>query len=219
MAKGKKAIVIREGDSLIGVELTDNDSDILLAARKGKANRFHTASLRAMGRVSAGVRGMRLDDDNEVVGLITMKPDTENTVLVVSEKGFGKRTDLDAYRITARGGMGVKTLNVTERTGELVAFESVNDENDLVIINRSGIALRLRVSDIRVSGRATQGVRLINLDKRGDEIASVCCVPTDPEEAVENIDGEELPELSTEDLNEPDGADVDPADDDADNNL
>ncbi|MDO4318939.1 MAG: DNA gyrase subunit A [Bacteroidales bacterium] len=210
LAKGKKAIVIREGDSLIGVELTDNDSDILLAARKGKANRFHTSGLRAMGRVSAGVRGMRLDDDNEVVGLITMKPDTENTVLVVSEKGFGKRTDLDAYRITARGSMGVKTLNVTERTGELVAFESVNDDNDLVIINRSGIALRLRVSDIRVSGRATQGVRLINLDKRGDEIASVCCVPTDPEEAVEHIDGEELPELSVDELNEPDGgADAD----------
>lgn len=215
LAKGKKAIVIREGDSLIGVELTDNDSDILLAARKGKANRFHTSSLRAMGRVSAGVRGMRLDDDNEVVGLITMKPDTENTVLVVSEKGFGKRTDLDAYRITARGSMGVKTLNVTDRTGELVAFESVNDDNDLVIINRSGIALRLRVSDIRVSGRATQGVRLINLDKRGDEIASVCCVPSDPEEIAENIDGEELPELTDDELNESDGGAA--ADEDVDN--
>lgn len=111
--------------------------------------------------------------------------------------------------------MGVKTLNVTERTGELVAFESVNDENDLVIINRSGIALRLRVSDIRVSGRATQGVRLINLDKRGDEIASVCCVPTDPEEAVEHIDGEELPELTADELNEP--AD-EPADDEENDN-
>ena len=195
LAKGKKAILIREGDSLIGVTLTDDNSDILLAARKGKANRFRTSSLRAMGRVSTGVRGMRLTGDNEVVGMITMEPDSPNTVLVVSENGFGKRTDLDAYRLTSRGSMGVKTINVTERTGELVAFESVNDDNDLIIINRSGILIRIRVADIKVAGRATQGVRLINLDKRGDEIASVCAVPTDPEEDVQGIDGEELPEL------------------------
>ncbi len=127
--------------------------------------------------------------------MITMEPDSPNTVLVVSENGFGKRTDLDAYRLTSRGSMGVKTINVTERTGELVAFESVNDDNDLIIINRSGILIRIRVADIKVAGRATQGVRLINLDKRGDEIASVCAVPTDPEEDVQGIDGEELPEL------------------------
>ncbi len=195
LAKGKKAILIREGDSLIGVDLTDDTSDILLAARKGKANRFRTDSLRAMGRVSSGVRGMRLADDNEVVGLITMTPDSPDTVLVVSEKGYGKRTELDAYRRTSRGSMGVKTLNVTDRTGELVAFESVNDDNDLVIINRSGMLIRIRVADIKTAGRATQGVRLINLDKRGDEIASVCAVPSDPEEEAEKIDGEELPEL------------------------
>ncbi len=203
LAKGKKAILIRENDSLIGVELIDNNSEILLAARHGKANRFKASALRAMGRVSTGVRGMRLDDDNEVVGLIAMQPDSENTVLVVSEKGYGKRSDLEAYRLTSRGSMGVKTINVTERTGELIAFKSVSDDNDLMIINRSGIALRIRVADIRVAGRATQGVRLINLDKRGDEIASVCVVPTDPEEAVETLDGEELPELSAEDLTAP----------------
>ncbi len=203
LAKGKKAILIRENDSLIGVELIDNNSEILLAARHGKANRFKASSLRAMGRVSTGVRGMRLDDDNEVVGLIAMQPDSENTVLVVSEKGYGKRSDLEGYRLTSRGSMGVKTINVTERTGELIAFKSVSDDNDLMIINRSGIALRIRVADIRVAGRATQGVRLINLDKRGDEIASVCVVPTDPEEAVETLDGEELPELSAEDLTAP----------------
>lgn len=195
MAKGKKAIVLREGDSLIGVELIDDNCDILLAAREGKANRFPAASLRAMGRVSSGVRGMRLLGDNEVIGLIAMSPESDNTVLVVSEKGYGKRTPLDAYRLTARGSMGVKTINVTEKTGELVAFKSVNDDNDLVIINRSGMLIRIRVADIKVAGRATQGVRLINLDKRGDEIASVCPVPTDPEEESETIDGEELPEL------------------------
>lgn len=195
MAKGKKAIVLREGDSLIGVELIDDNCDILLAAREGKANRFPAASLRAMGRVSSGVRGMRLHGDNEVIGLIAMSPESDNTVLVVSEKGYGKRTPLDAYRLTARGSMGVKTINVTEKTGELVAFKSVNDDNDLVIINRSGMLIRIRVADIKVAGRATQGVRLINLDKRGDEIASVCPVPTDPEEESETIDGEELPEL------------------------
>ncbi len=219
LAKGKKAIIIREGDSLIGVELTDNDSDILLAARQGKANRFPTASLRAMGRVSTGVRGMRLHGDNEVVGLITMRADSGDSVLVVSEKGYGKRTDLGAYRITSRGTQGVKTLNVTDKTGELVAFESVNDDNDLVIINRSGILVRIRVADIRICGRATQGVRLINLEKRADEIASVCCVPTDPEEDVEAIDGEELPELPLEaDAPEADETDDDdePIEDDSD---
>jgi len=211
MSKGKKAILIREGDSLIGVDLTDDNSDILLAARKGKANRFRTDKLRAMGRVSTGVRGMRLSDDNEVVGLITMSPDSSNTVLVVSEKGYGKRSPLESYRLTSRGSMGVKTLNITERTGELIAFESVNDDNDLVIINRSGMLIRIRVADIKIAGRATQGVRLINLDRRGDEIASVCAVPTDPEEEAEKIDGEELPEI---DLNETADDEPDDTDDD-----
>ena len=195
LAKGKKAIIIREGDALIGVEMIDDSCDILLAAREGKANRFPAASLRSMGRVSSGVRGMRLTGNNEVIGLIAMSPESENTVLVVSERGYGKRTPLDAYRITARGSMGVKTINVTEKTGELVGFKSVNDEEDLVIVNRSGMLIRIRVADIKVAGRATQGVRLINLDKRGDEIASVCPVPTDPEEESQTIDGEELPEL------------------------
>ncbi len=195
MAKGKKAIVIREGDSLIGVSMATDADDILLAARQGKAIRFSAGSLRAMGRVSTGVRGMRLFGDNEVVGMITMEPETANTVLVVSEKGYGKRTSQDAYPVKHRGGQGLKTINVTGKTGELIGFESVNDDDDLMIINRSGIAVRLRVADIRVAGRATQGVRLINLEKRADEIASVCVVPTDPEAEAEHIDGEELPEL------------------------
>lgn len=215
MAKGKKAILIREGDSLIGVDLTDDNSDILLAARKGKANRFRTDSLRAMGRVSSGVRGMRLSADNEVVGLVTMSPESDNTLLVVSEKGYGKRSTLESYRLTSRGSIGVKTINVTERTGELIAFESVNDDNDLVIINRSGMLIRIRVADIKIAGRATQGVRLINLEKRGDEIASVCAVPTDPEEATETVDGEELPELDFNQNNEPDeDVEIDDVDDD-----
>ena len=218
MSKGKKAILLREGDSLIGVEMTDDNSDILLAARKGKANRFRTSALRAMGRVSSGVRGMRLDGDNEVIGMITMEPETDNTVLVVSEKGYGKRSILGDYRLTSRGSMGVKTINVTEKTGELVAFKSVNDENDLVIVNRSGMLIRIRVADIKIAGRATQGVRLINLDKRGDEIASVCPVPTDPEEATEGIDGEELPEMSEADINADLEADDEPADETEENN-
>ena len=192
LAKGKKAIIIREDDALIGVELTDDNSDILLAARQGKAIRFSTKSLRAMGRVSSGVRGMRVADDNEVVGMITMEPESANTVMVISENGFGKRTPLDAYTPHNRGGQGMKTINVTERTGQLVGFLSVNDEEDLMIINRSGITLRIRVSYIKEDGRVTQGVRLINLDRRGDVIASVCAVPTDPDDQAETVDGEEL---------------------------
>ena len=216
LAKGKKAIIIREGDALIGVEMIDNNCDILLAARQGKANRFPAASLRAMGRVSSGVRGMRLVGDNEVIGLIAMSPESENTVLVVSERGYGKRTPLDAYRLTSRGSMGVKTINVTEKTGELVGFKSVNDDEDLVIVNRSGMLIRIRVADIKIAGRATQGVRLINLDKRGDEIASVCPVPTDPEEESEKIDGEELPDL---DLSNEVDADEEPVEDEAEESI
>ncbi len=201
---GVNAIVIREGDELLGVELTDGNSQILLANRNGRAIRFDEARVREMGRVSTGVRGMTLDDDceDEIVGMICMPADTANTVMVVSENGYGKRTALDVevtdengnvervpvYRVTNRGAKGVKTMNITEKTGKLVAMKSVNDDNDLVIINKSGITIRLRVADIRVMGRATQGVRIINLEKRNDTIASVCCVDTDPEEAVEEVE-------------------------------
>ncbi len=216
LAKGKKAIIIREGDSLVGVELTDGNSELLMANRNGRAIRFPENKLRAMGRVSTGVRGMRLDEDgqDQVVGLIAMSADSGNTVMAISENGFGKRSDLEGYRVTNRGGKGVKTMNITDKTGKLVAFESVNDDNDLVIINRSGITLRFHVSDIRVMGRATQGVRIINLEKRSDVIASVCCVESDPEEEVEAIEeGEELPGLSDAELNEPDtDTDADKAD-------
>ncbi|MDE6691776.1 MAG: DNA gyrase subunit A, partial [Muribaculaceae bacterium] len=154
----------------------------------------------AMGRVSAGVRGMRLDEDGEdaVVGLITMEANSSNSVMTLSEKGYGKRSDLDGYRTTNRGGKGVKTMNITDKTGHLVAFESVNDDNDLVIINESGITIRIHVADLRVMGRATQGVKIINLEKRNDCIASVCCVDSDPEEEVQQIvEGEELPEMES----------------------
>lgn len=203
--KGKKAIIIREGDQVIGVDLTDGNSEILMANRNGRAIRFHESKVRQMGRVSTGVRGMTLDDENdEIVGMICMSADTANNVMVISEKGYGKRSLLEDYRVTNRGGKGVKTINVTEKTGHLVAIKSVNDENDLVIINKSGITLRLHVTDIRVMGRATQGVRLINLDKRADEIASVCCVEADPEEEVEHVEenGEELPEMPSENVDE-----------------
>ena len=197
LAKGKKALIIREDDRLIGVELTDGNSEILIANRNGRAIRFHESKLRAMGRVSTGVRGMKLDDgDDEIIGLIAMGADSEDNVMVISEKGFGKRSLLDGYRVTNRGGKGVKTMNISDKTGLLVAFKSVNDDNDLVIINKSGITLRIHVADIRVMGRATQGVKLINLDKRNDVIASVCCVDADPEEeVVEVIEGEELPDM------------------------
>ena len=207
--KGKKAILIREGDQVIGVQLTDGNSEILMANRNGRAIRFNESTVRQMGRVSTGVRGMRLDNDpnDEIIGMICMHPDDNKNVMVISENGFGKRSLLDGYRITNRGGKGVKSMNVTDKTGHVVALLSVDDENDLVIINRSGITLRVRVADIRVTGRATQGVRIINLDKRGDEIASVCCVDTDPEEeAVEAIENpEELPvtpEEETDDIAE-----------------
>ena len=215
--KGKKAILIREGDQVIGVELTDGSAEILLANRNGRAIRFNESTVRQMGRVSTGVRGMRIDEDgtDEVVGMICMHPDDEKNVMVISENGFGKRSLLDGYRITNRGGKGVKTMNITEKTGTVVAIKSVDDENDLVIINRSGITLRLRVADIRVMGRNTQGVRVINLEKRGDEIASVCCVDTDPEEEVVEApeNPEELaPAPADDDIAEPDES----ADDDID---
>ena len=192
-ANGVNAIIIREDDQLLQVELTDGNSEILIANRNGRAIRFHESKVREMGRMSTGVRGMTLDGgDDEVVGMICMNADSENNVMVLSENGYGKRSLLEDYRITNRGGKGVKTINVTEKTGALVAIKSVNDENDLVIINKSGITLRIHVADIRVMGRATQGVRVINLEKRNDTIASVCCVDTDLEEEVEQVDGEIL---------------------------
>lgn len=211
LAKGKKAIILRDDDNLIGVELTDGNCEILLANRNGRAIRFHESKLRVMGRVSTGVRGMRLDgDDDAMIGLLAMPADSANNVMVISQEGFGKRSLLDSYRITNRGAKGVKTMNITEKTGRLVAFKSVNDDNDLVIINKSGITLRLHVADIRVMGRATQGVRLINLDKRNDVIASVCCVDADPEEEVEEvIEGEELPEITDDNIRDVDDEEAD----------
>ena len=190
-ANGVKAIIIREDDQLVSVELTDGNSEVIMANRNGRAIRFHESKVRQMGRVSTGVRGMALDDEkDEIVGMICMNENTINNVMVISEKGYGKRSLLEDYRITNRGGKGVKTLNITDKTGDLVAIKSVNDDNDLVIINKSGITLRMKVNEIRVMGRATQGVRLINLEKRNDDIASVCCVDSDPE--VEEVEGEEL---------------------------
>lgn len=203
LAKGKKAIVLREGDYLVGVELTDGNCDILLANRNGRAIRFNETKIRQMGRVSTGVRGMTLDgDDDRVVGLISMEPGTANTILALSEKGIGKRSELESYRVTNRGGKGVKTINVTEKAGTLVAFKSVNDEEDLVIINKSGITLRIRLEAVPVRGRATMGVKIINLDKRGDDIASVCVVPTDPEEETAEVAEEASIEVDEEIVSE-----------------
>lgn len=177
--KGVNAITIKEGDALLDAILTDGDSNILLAARKGKCVRFHESDARAIGRTAAGVRGINLDEDDEVIGIICASSAPEyietNQIMVVSENGFGKRSTLDDYRITSRGAKGVKTINITEKTGDLIAIKMVNDENDLMIINRSGITIRVPVSDIRVAGRATQGVKLINI-REGDSIAAVCIV-------------------------------------------
>lgn len=191
---GVNAITIREDDQVIQVRMTDGNYDIIMANKYGRAIRFHENKVREMGRMATGVRGMTLDgEDDEIVGMICMRPDSKDNVMVVSEQGYGKRSLLEDYRITNRGGKGVKTLNITDKTGSLVAIKNVNDSNDLVIINKSGITIRLKVEDIRIMGRATQGVRLINLEKRNDEIASVCKVASD-EDNVE--DSEENVELS-----------------------
>lgn len=201
-ANGVNAIIIRDDDKLISVELTNGNSEIIMANRNGRAIRFHESKVREMGRMSTGVRGMTLDGgDDAVVGMICMDPDTENNVMVVSENGYGKRSDLDDYRITNRGGKGVKTMNITDKTGRLVAIKSVNDDNDLVIINKSGITLRMKVADIRVQGRATQGVRVINLEKRNDVIASVCCVASDndaDEEATDAVSADIPADIDTD---------------------
>ncbi len=186
---GVNAIVIREGDRLIEAKITSGNAEIMIAARGGKAIRFNENTVRPIGRVGAGVRGIALDEGDEVVGMICIEPDAKKDVLVLSENGYGKRTDLDEYRITNRGGKGVKTINITEKTGELISIQAVTDDNDLMIINRSGVTIRTEVSQIRLAGRATQGVRIINL-REGDAIASVMAVPaSEDEEAAVNDEG------------------------------
>ena len=184
---GVNAIVIREGDQLIEAKITSGEAEVMIAARGGKAIRFNESTVRPIGRVGAGVRGIALDEGDEVVGMICIEPDAKRDVLVLSENGYGKRTDLDEYRITNRGGKGVKTINITEKTGDLISIQAVNDDNDLMIINRSGVTIRTEVSQIRLAGRATQGVRIINL-REGDAIASVMAVPaSDEAEEIENV--------------------------------
>ena len=183
---GVIAITIREDDRVIAVRMTNGDNEIILANRNGRAIRFHESAVRVMGRTATGVRGMTLDEDgqDEVVGMVCIKDPETETIMVVSEQGYGKRSDLEDYRKTNRGGKGVKTISITEKTGKLVAIKSVTDDNDLMIINKSGITIRLKVADVRVMGRATQGVRLINLEKRNDEIGSVCKVTSESDEDI-----------------------------------
>ena len=186
---GVNAIVIREGDQLIEAKLTSGNAEVMIAAREGKAIRFNESTVRPIGRVGAGVRGISIEESDEVVGMICVEPDSKQDVLVLSENGYGKRTDLDEYRITNRGGKGVKTINVTEKTGKLISIQAVTDDNDLMIINRSGLTIRTAVSQIRLAGRATQGVRIINL-REGDAIASVMAVPAagDEDEEVQSAE-------------------------------
>lgn len=207
--KGIIAINIREDDSVVDVALTNGASQIILADRKGRAIRFPEEKVRVMGRNATGVKGMELDANDEIIGMICIDQENPEDILVVSENGYGKRSALEDYRITNRGGKGVKTLNVTEKTGELVAIKSVTDDNDLVIINKSGVTIRLNVADLRVMGRATQGVKLINLEKRQDAISSVCKVDSDKidenlvegEAQDENVEGIE-PEANNSELNQ-----------------
>lgn len=209
---GVNAININDDDRVISVALTNGTDEIIMANRNGRAIRFSESAVRTMGRNATGVRGMVLDDgDDEVVGMVCVNDRDRETVLVVSEQGYGKRSVVDDYRITNRGGKGVRTLNITDKTGRVVAIKSVTEDQDLMIINKSGITLRLRVADVRQAGRATQGVRLIDLKKRNDVISSVCQVPTDDEEEVETVDGTELPEA-------PEATDTNREEDAADNN-
>ncbi|MBR5193746.1 MAG: DNA gyrase subunit A [Bacteroidaceae bacterium] len=193
---GVNAITIREEDRVIEVRMTNGDNEIIIANRNGRAIRFHESTVRCMGRTATGVRGITLDEDgqDEVIGMICIKDPETESIMVVSEQGYGKRSDIEDYRITNRGGKGVKTLNITEKTGKLVAIKTVTDENDLMIINKSGITIRMKVEDVRIMGRATQGVRLINLEKRNDQIGSVCKVMSESEENVEEVLEEELGE-------------------------
>ena len=193
---GVNAITIREDDRVIEVRMTNGDNEIIIANRNGRAIRFHESTVRCMGRTATGVRGMTLDEDgiDEVIGMVCIKDPETESIMVVSEQGYGKRSEIEDYRKTNRGAKGVKTLNITDKTGKLIAIKSVTDENDLMIINKSGITIRLKVADVRIMGRATQGVRLINLEKRNDHIGSVCKVMTEnDEETLEEsvIDAEE----------------------------
>ncbi|MDD2257004.1 MAG: DNA gyrase C-terminal beta-propeller domain-containing protein, partial [Bacteroidales bacterium] len=208
---GVNAITIREDDQVIGVRMTNGNAEIVLANRNGRAIRFNESAIRTMGRTATGVRGMTLDDDqDEVIGMVCIKDKETESIMVVSEQGYGKRSMVEDYRITNRGGKGVKTLNITEKTGKLVAIKNVTDEHDLMIINKSGVTIRLNMSDFRIMGRATQGVRMINLEKRHDEIASVCRVQSetieeimDPE-SVDTTDPLQIPEgnVDTPDVQE-----------------
>jgi DNA gyrase subunit A len=198
-AAGVKAILINDGDEVVGVRLTNGKNELLLANRNGRAVRFDENAVRTMGRVSTGVIGMRLDGgDDEVVGMVCVNDPSVETIMVVSENGYGKRSEVEDYRMTNRGAKGVKTLNITDKTGRLVAIKVVTDENDLMIINKSGVLIRLKVADVRVMGRATQGVRLINLTKKNDSIASVCKVMSNQDEDIEEAeipDNQETPEV------------------------
>lgn len=201
---GVNAITIREDDRVIEVRMTNGNNEIVIANRNGRAIRFHESAVREMGRTATGVRGITLDEDgqDEVIGMICIKDPEKETIMVVSENGYGKRSDIEDYRKTNRGGKGVKTLNITEKTGSLVAIKSVTDENDLMIINKSGITIRVKVSDFRIMGRATQGVKLIDLEKRNDSIGSVCKVTSQAEE--EAVEGSASQEGETDNnTNEP----------------
>ncbi|KAA6326814.1 DNA gyrase subunit A [termite gut metagenome] len=195
---GINAIKFRDDDRLIEVRLSDGNDDIIIASRNGRAIRFLETTVRSMGRGARGVRGMKFsEEDDEVIGMICIKnPETES-IMVVSEQGYGKRSEVEAYRKTNRGGKGVKTMNITEKTGKLAAIKSVTPENDLMIINKSGIAIRMKIDDIRVMGRATQGVRLINLEKRNDQIGSVCKVSSDNNENELEVEQPQKEEQST----------------------
>ena len=195
---GVNAITIREDDRVIEVRMTNGNNEIVIANRNGRAIRFHESAVREMGRTATGVRGITLDEDgkDEVIGMICIKDPEKETIMVVSENGYGKRSDIEDYRKTNRGGKGVKTLNITEKTGSLVAIKSVTDENDLMIINKSGITIRVKVADFRIMGRATQGVKLIDLEKRNDSIGSVCKVDSQPEEEAQSEITEQIEGLS-----------------------
>lgn len=208
---GVNAITIREDDRVIEVRMTNGNNEIVIANRNGRAIRFHESAVREMGRTATGVRGITLDEDgqDEVIGMICIKDPETETIMVVSENGYGKRSDIEDYRKTNRGGKGVKTLNITDKTGSLVAIKSVTDENDLMIINKSGITIRLKVADVRIMGRATQGVRLIDLEKRNDQIGSVCKVASENEEEevqdeatsatdIQPVDGETIQPVTDE---------------------
>ena len=195
---GVNAITIKDGDELIEAKLTSGNAEILIGAREGKAIRFPESAARAIGRTAAGVRGITVDGDDRVIGMVCMEPESSNDILVLSENGYGKRTDLDAYRITNRGGKGVKTMQVTEKTGKLISIQSVSDEYDLMIITRNGTTIRMAVADIRVMGRATQGVKLINL-RQGDFIASVMAVPKSDESEEEQLTGQDVVEPNKND--------------------